>query len=328
MCANTNERAKRGRIAFITTPKYREAHFDLVTNFVYEHLYPLCNTFEVLTTGRTHQTVQSVINTPYAEIDRARIAESMQMKIRDERDVDRWRETIDNGLVKKPPRFEGMIEIALELVEGRLDAIIHLTDWDDVTGKSDSMVLRRQANVYNVPIASDIYTAEAAVKDWRSRLARFAPDEPIFLLRDAPKDPPLAPLQQGNSVLGMIAHDKKKLELCRFALQYRAAILNHDFILATGDTGKWLREFMMATGSPEQEVQKIRLCRSGPEGGDVEIAAAVVRGLCGKVIFFQDPFTSHPHEADIRLFEQAVLSDTVEVELATNEQSARVILGC
>jgi methylglyoxal synthase len=66
----------------------------------------------------------------------------------------------------------------------------------------------------------------------------------------------------------------------------------------------------------------------------VQIAAAVVRKICQKVIFLQDPFTSHAHETDIRLFEQAVLlfertamAEGVDVELATNLASAKAILG-
>ena len=37
-----------------------------------------------------------------------------------------------------------------------------------------------------------------------------------------------------------------------------------------------------------------------------QIAYAVVRGICQKIVFLQDPTVSHPHDSDIRLFEQAL----------------------
>jgi len=86
-------------------------------------------------------------------------------------------------------------------------------------------------------------------------------------------------------------------------------------------------------GKSKADISKIRCCKSGPYGGDVQIAAAVVNGLCKKVIFLQDPHTSHPHEIDIKLFEQAILlfrqvaiSNKINLELATNLESAKVLI--
>jgi methylglyoxal synthase len=122
--------------------------------------------------------------------------------------------------------------------------------------------------------------------------------------------------------------------MCCFVVENDRKIFGEfDYILATGTTGKWIKRFALAAGRTPREVEKVRCCLSGPYGGDVQIAAAVVRKLCRKVIFLQDPFTSHAHETDIRLFEQAVLLferaavKGVEVELATNAASAKAILG-
>jgi methylglyoxal synthase len=122
--------------------------------------------------------------------------------------------------------------------------------------------------------------------------------------------------------------------MCCFVVENDRKIFGEfDYILATGTTGKWIKRFALAAGRTPREVEKVRCCLSGPYGGDVQIAAAVVRKLCRKVIFLQDPFTSHAHETDIRLFEQAVLLferaavKGVEVELATNVASAKAILG-
>lgn len=40
-----------GRIAFITTPTYREKHAEEVDDFIYRYLYTLCTTFRPVTTG-------------------------------------------------------------------------------------------------------------------------------------------------------------------------------------------------------------------------------------------------------------------------------------
>ena len=61
-------------------------------------------------------------------------------------------------------------------------------------------------------------------------------------------------------------------------------------------------------------------------GGDVQIAYAVATGLCKQIIFLQDPSTSHPHDSDIRLFEQAVAEFGEDVKLATNIQSAQLLI--
>jgi methylglyoxal synthase len=326
---------KRGRIAFITTPEYRNKHPEEIEDFICRYLYRLCNSFEVLSTGRTYGHIMNFISRPLDQLDRAAIEEGTQFPIEREVDLLHWRRTIEQGLTPTRPSISGMIELAFDLVEGRLDAVIHLTDWADVAGKPDSMVLRREANVHNVFIASDIHSAISAVGTWTSRLAKLPSTAPIFQHRDPPEELPLKGLAPDHRVLALIAHDNMKLDLCCFMVEHAKQIFDDfDYILATGTTGKWLKKFALAAGRTHNEVNKIRFCLSGPYGGDVQIAAAVVRKICQKVIFLQDPFTSHAHETDIRLFEQAVLlfertamAEGVDVELATNLASAKAILG-
>ncbi len=324
---------KFGRIAFISTPQYRANRPSEVDDFIYRHLYPLCNHFEVISTGRTHEYVMSVVERDLDNVDREAIREGTDFPIDDEADLARWRKTIREGLVSVGSSIEGMIELTYELVEGRLDGIIHLTDWADVIGKPDSMVLRREANVHEVFIASDIHTARAAVGSWLGQLRRR--EHPIFDKRPPPDYLPLEGLTKDMKVLALIAHDGMKLALCCFVVEHLRTIFDkYDAILTTGTTGAWVKKFAVAAGRDAKEVaSKVRLCQSGPRGGDVQIAAAVVRELCQKVIFLQDPFTSHAHEIDILLFEQAVLlfqraamSEDIKVELATNVEAAKVIL--
>lgn len=53
--------AKRGTIAFIATPNFRENHQADFREFVLRHLYFLARSFDVLMTGGTYQEVVRII---------------------------------------------------------------------------------------------------------------------------------------------------------------------------------------------------------------------------------------------------------------------------
>src|ERR1700674_1882433 len=319
---------KHGKIAFITTPKFRQSSPDLVEFFIYRHLYSLCYAFDVITTGRTLDFIREVVSRPPQRPERLLIEKGTKFHGSSQADLVRWKSTIMGALKRTPPSFPGMIHVAYELVEGRLDAVIHFTDWEDKSAKPDSAVLSREANVHNVPIATDPDTAQSYVGSWNASLARLQTGGRLFKKREQPKDPPLEGLRPEHKVLAMVAHDNMKLEMCRFAVQHAAHIFqNYDCILATGTTGGWLKRFMEASGRSPDEIKKIRCCNSGPQGGDIQIAYAVVQGICRKIVFLQDPSVSHPHDSDISLFEQAVASRDVHVELATNVASAGLLIG-
>ena len=316
------------KIAFITTPQFRVENRDLAEAFIYRHMYTLCRNFNVMTTGRTYTLLKEILKNSILEVNKELIEEDTGFAISTSHDLERWRKTIKQGLKPTMASFQGMIHIIYELVEGRLDAVIHLTDWADRSAKPDSAVLSREANVHNVPAATDVETAEAFTKSWKADLARPSRTRPLFIKRQKAKYPPLKGLKGGDRVLAMVAHDNMKLELCRFAVENATHIFkNYDYVLSTGTTGGWIKRFMEAAGRGPDEIKKIRCCNSGPQGGDLQIAYAVVKKLCHKIIFLQDPSVSHPHDSDIRLFEQAVLSRDVKVELATNVESARLLIG-
>jgi methylglyoxal synthase len=273
--------------------------------------------------------VLEIIDGPVPEEFVPALAECLQVETVTETDLQRWRKLFrSSSFICLPDSVQGMIEIAYELVEGRLDAVLHLTDWSQVSGKPPAMVVRRQANVHNVYIATDFTTIQQAVRRWRSSLAGGVGD--IFRPRQPIAPSPIADLS--GSVLALIAHDAKKLDMCWFVVDHARQIMKYDYILATGTTGEEVTRFLIAAGQPEKEVKsKIRLCLSGPKGGDVQIAAAVVRELCSKVIFLQDPMSTHAHETDIHLFEQAPLlfreaALKVPFELAFNVETARTLL--
>jgi methylglyoxal synthase len=114
--------------------------------------------------------------------------------------------------------------------------------------------------------------------------------------------------------LALIAHDGKKDDLLRFAKEH-VDLLRRLELVATATTGSLL--------SAQLDLQ-IERVSSGPQGGDLEIGAMIVRGDVQAVVFFRDPLTAHPHEPDI----QAVMKvcDVHDVPLATNRASAEILL--
>lgn len=90
--------------------------------------------------------------------------------------------------------------------------------------------------------------------------------------------------------IAMIAHDEKKIEMVKFATNFKELLLQHE-IVATGTTGTKLKEFV-----PDLKISKVA---SGPLGGDAQIAAKIVEKEIDAVLFFIDPLSAHPHDPDI-----------------------------
>jgi len=318
--------AKHGRIAFITTPHFRADRAGELQSFVFEYMYALCQSFDVLTTGGTYETLKRIVGLPLSS--GPRFESDHRSLVDNESALEHWQSIVMKSLKPTMPGVNGMIHVAYELVEGRLDAVLHFADWQDKSAKPDSAVLAREANVHKVPIAHDVDTAGAYVRSWSGALASAHP-EALFCQREsiAIDKSPIFDLKSTDRVIAMIAHDNMKLEICRFAIENASYIFNqHDYVLATGTTGDWILKFMEAAHRGAEARNKIRLCRSGPKGGDLQIAYAVAEGLCQQIIFLQDPSVNHPHDSDIQLFEQAVATHGVHARLATNVESARFLI--
>jgi methylglyoxal synthase len=322
-------------VAFITTPRFREKHGDEVTDFVATDLWHLCRMFNVCSTGGTYEEILKIIGSiKYGDPISKRIVDALPVQIDSEDDLQKqWQRPIERNLRGVEGGYHGMIRLTNDLIIGCIDAVIHLMDWDDVAAKPDTMVLRRQANVHDVPIACDLVTARAMVSGWKARKARNVPDLELCraggrytpILVDKTREQ-LERVNAGDRVIALIAHDGMKLEMCRFAVQHAKEIVEYDAILATGTTGTWIKRFLQAAGRSKDEYNRVIPCLSGPLGGDVQIAWMVVQGICEKVIFFQDPMVSHAHATDILLFEQALLYREVKRALATNPETALALL--
>ncbi|PLT28352.1 methylglyoxal synthase [Peribacillus deserti] len=114
--------------------------------------------------------------------------------------------------------------------------------------------------------------------------------------------------------IALIAHDKKKEDMIRFATAYKDIFSKHE-LFATGTTGLRIQE---ATGL------SIHRFQSGPLGGDQEIGARIARNEMDLVLFFRDPLTSQPHEPDVSALIR--LCDVYSIPLATNMGTAEVLV--
>lgn len=121
--------------------------------------------------------------------------------------------------------------------------------------------------------------------------------------------------------IALIAHDGMKTRMIEFAVDHEAELKRFDTILATGSTG---REVAAATS--QQIYDKMVRYHSGPKGGDIEIATAILYGKCDVVIFFVDPLQPHPHIEDIRVVFQACMLKE-QVVMITNEMHAREFMS-
>lgn len=114
--------------------------------------------------------------------------------------------------------------------------------------------------------------------------------------------------------IAMIAHDKKKDQIVKFAVRHKEILEKHK-IFTTGTTGKRIND---VTGLP------VTRFLSGPLGGDQQIGSMIACEKLDFVIFLRDPLTAQPHEPDVLALLR--LCDVHCVPLATNIVSAEILI--
>jgi methylglyoxal synthase len=113
--------------------------------------------------------------------------------------------------------------------------------------------------------------------------------------------------------IAVIAHDNKKADMVAFVMK-RLDFFSKIEIVATGTTGTHI----------EHAGLDVDLKKSGPQGGDAQIAAELVEGKIDMILFFIDPLTSHAHEVDVQMLLR--LCNVYNIPIATNYSTADLLI--
>lgn len=115
-------------------------------------------------------------------------------------------------------------------------------------------------------------------------------------------------------MLALIAHDNKKDDLVALCIR-RRELLSRFNLIATGTSGG------LVASAANLEILRVK---SGPLGGDAQIAARVAEDEVRAVIFLVDPLFAHPHEPDVQGLVR--VCNVHNVPLALNLATAEMIL--
>ena len=88
---------------------------------------------------------------------------------------------------------------------------------------------------------------------------------------------------------------------------------------ATGTTGGRLNRLAETLGATQPWTVRLK---SGPLGGDAQLADLILGRRCRRVLFFEDPHVARQHEADIQLLERAARIATDFASCLNDPQSA------
>jgi methylglyoxal synthase len=221
------------------------------------------------------------------------------------------------GLHRLPMRRDGGL---IHLVAGvvaedparRLDAIIYLLDPDDPTSVfPEGQALKRECVIHEVPFVSTF----AHAREWLE-LTRVA--------GGLPRDPVLDPwFDFSRQTIALVAHDARKDAMVAFVREHFAFFDRFGGRIATGTTGGLLNALAEDVRGARRGAPWVRRFRSGPLGGDAEIALEMLEGRCQRIVFFEDPHVARQHEADIQLLERSARIASARAMCVSDRASAQ-----
>lgn len=122
-----------------------------------------------------------------------------------------------------------------------------------------------------------------------------------------------------DKTIALVAHDGLKHAMLEFAARHAALLARFRIRYATGTTGGLLNGHLPERLTLEEKARLapmtapfkerdgwVECLKSGPKGGDVEIADMILDHKCDVVVFLEDPYVSREHDADIQLMERVV----------------------
>lgn len=128
-----------------------------------------------------------------------------------------------------------------------------------------------------------------------------------------------------NKTIALIAHDARKADMIEW-VKYNVETLYSNKLVCTGTTGKLvenvLKEYALENHIDEPYI--LKKMKSGPMGGDAQIAALVVEGKVHLCVFLIDDLTANPHEADIMMLLRQCRIHNIPV--ACNRHSADLMI--
>ena len=117
-----------------------------------------------------------------------------------------------------------------------------------------------------------------------------------------------------NTRIAVIAHDGKKADMVAFIMK-RLDFFRKVDVVATGTTGKHI----------EHAGLDVNCLKSGPLGGDAQIASLISDGEIDAVVFFIDPLGLHPHQVDVNMLLR--ICNVYNIPLATNYSTASLVIS-
>jgi methylglyoxal synthase len=122
--------------------------------------------------------------------------------------------------------------------------------------------------------------------------------------------------------VALIAHDSRKAAMVAFVREHFGFFDRFGARIATGTTGGLLNALADERGGTQGNAPWLQRFRSGPLGGDAEIALEVLEGRCQRIVFFEDPHVARQHEADIQLLERSARIATERAMCVSDSASA------
>ncbi|QDH71534.1 methylglyoxal synthase [Marilutibacter alkalisoli] len=191
-----------------------------------------------------------------------------------------------------------------------LDGAIYLIDPVDPSSTfPEAVALKRQCVIHGKPFVSTVASARDFIELERIH-AGFAPDPGADRFFD-----------HRGQTLALIAHDAMKASMLDFATAHFDLLSGFARRVGTGTTGQRLNELAWSRGWPA-DTPWVDRYKSGPLGGDAQIADLVLERRCQRVVFFEDPHVARQHEADIQLLERAVTTVTDDAVCVTSPTMA------